>query len=271
MSIPFAQLALVIGKKGSMLGMRMAFIQAHSRFMDVDDIRLRTGANVTVPRAGSAEDVGDRVIQIVAKSQLHVDQAKKLISEHLTAKTAAGGVAVVGEVGGKGSDLFSQFSKTINVPKNKHGRLLGKGGKMLADLQERTGTMINIPPSNSRSELVTIVGDPYEVDLAIREITTLVRDTGGPMTERKVRVPHQQHRMIIGKGGETIKRLRDEYSVHISIPPAEKKEDTISIRGNPSDIDSALYEIHTLTQREGGRGQGGERAPYAMVFCLLRC
>lgn len=48
----------------------------------LDDIRVRTGASITVPRA-SPEDTSDRVIQFVAKSQLHIDQAKKLISEVL--------------------------------------------------------------------------------------------------------------------------------------------------------------------------------------------
>lgn len=54
--------------------------------------------------------------------------------------------------------------------------------------------------------------------------------------------------MIIGKGGENIRKLMDKHKVHIAIPPADKNEEVIVITGPEKCVASAKIAIDELME-----------------------
>eukprot|EP01128_Nolandella_sp_AFSM9_P005538 TRINITY_DN2689_c0_g1_i1.p1 TRINITY_DN2689_c0_g1~~TRINITY_DN2689_c0_g1_i1.p1 ORF type:complete len:470 (-),score=114.76 TRINITY_DN2689_c0_g1_i1:45-1406(-) len=256
LTVSYGKIALVIGKEGSKL----------------DDIREKTGVNVTVPHADRG-DTSDREIFLSAQTDEQIDAAKELITTFLASRPDTLGGAAPGssapssfassvEIPREG--LFSQYSKTITVPKKSHRRLIGKAAATLNRIQDSTGAKVHVPPSKSKSEEVVIVGDPREVQNAIAQIRTAIKEIGS--AERKTVIPKKEHRRIIGKGGETIKELQSKYNVDIKIPQSSTPDETIVVRGDARGIDLAIYEMQTIIQdaqrrdqqrgERGGRGRG---------------
>ena len=63
-----------------------------------------------------------------------------------------------------------QVNQTVKIPKEHHRFLLGKGGQKLKDLQEVTGTKIEIPRAETNSDEIRISGPREGIEKAIHEM-----------------------------------------------------------------------------------------------------
>lgn len=54
------------------------------------------------------------------------------------------------------------------------------------------------------------------------------------------------HSSIIGKGGETIRKLMNKYDVRIKVPVANEKCEDIVINGTDENVDLTIKEINDL-------------------------
>jgi len=61
-----------------------------------------------------------------------------------------------------GEEEFGQM--VIDVPKNKHGLILGSGGSNIRDLEKRTGCNINIPGRDDNTSNITLEGVPDKLE-----------------------------------------------------------------------------------------------------------
>jgi far upstream element-binding protein len=115
--IPNDKVGLVIGKGGG----------------TIKGMQMRTGANIQIPTTPDMDNPSQRTITISASSQEACDLASQEVQNVLDA-----GPTGTGTVSG-GTTLY------IQVPNDRVGLIIGKGGATIKDVQNRTGARIQIP------------------------------------------------------------------------------------------------------------------------------
>ena len=97
-------------------------------------------------------------------------------------------------------DFQTQANHTINIPKEHHRFLLGKGGSKLQDLEQMTATKITIPKAqDAANDGVTIVGAKEGIEKAVFEIQK-ISDEQSKQAFEKLDVPKIYHPFIQGAG-----------------------------------------------------------------------
>jgi far upstream element-binding protein len=172
------------------------------------------------------------------------------------------------------------------------GRVIGKGGEMIRDLQARAGCRVdvdqNVPEGAPR--VITYRGTRAKVDFAKRLVKMLCeegrRDVDLPLGEasqKHILVPANVIGKIIGRGGEMIRELQNKSQAKIQVhhtassdmDPNQRK---VTVTGTPISVTKAEEMIHFLTtnpamdamsaltlliaDKAEGRSQWGSGPPY---------
>ena len=171
------------------------------------------------------------------------------------------------------------------------GRVIGKGGEMIRDLQARSGARIdvdqNVPPGQPR--VITYRGTRKTVDFAKKLVHMLsqegVNEADLPLGEAKreiLVIPSQAVGKVIGRGGEMIRELQSRSQAKIQVdhsgvsgvPPDQKqvtitgtepgvikaKEMVMFLVANPS-MD-AMQSLNMLVEEKLRGGEWGSGPPY---------
>mmetsp|Transcript_18900 Transcript_18900/g.27971 ORF Transcript_18900/g.27971 Transcript_18900/m.27971 type:complete len:634 (-) Transcript_18900:1346-3247(-) len=120
------------------------------------------------------------------------------------------------------------------------GRVIGKGGEMIRDLQARSGCRMdvdqNVPHGNPR--ILTYRGTRKTVDLAKQMVSMLCTPQGseanlplGEATRKELSVPATSVGKIIGRGGEMIRELQSRSQAKLQVDHTARtfKTDTRSV------------------------------------------
>jgi hypothetical protein len=91
------------------------------------------------------------------------DQTLHIVISGLEEKVLEAKRAIVNE-------LSTERDFKMKIPKEQHKFLIGKAGSILKELQEKTCTKIQVPKSDSNSDLVSITGPKEGIEQAIHEI-----------------------------------------------------------------------------------------------------
>ncbi len=116
-TVPNDKIGLIIGKGGG----------------TIKGMQMRTGANIQIPSQPDADNPAVRTISISANNQEACDRAATEIQSVLEA-----GPNGTGTITG-GTTLY------IQIPNDRVGLIIGKGGSTIKDIQNRTGARIQIP------------------------------------------------------------------------------------------------------------------------------
>ncbi|XP_076354192.1 far upstream element-binding protein 1-like isoform X1 [Tachypleus tridentatus] len=187
----------------------------------------------------------------------------------------------------QGQPEEGQIVVDMMIPGNKVGLVIGKGGETIRQLQEQTGAkMIMIqdgPQQTIHDKPLRITGLPSQCEFAKQQVMQLIagkdQDVNvarngdyqyGSGAQEQVMVPKQAVGVVIGKSGETIKRIQqDSGGAKIQFHLA--KEDTpgeklCMVTGTPEQVQKAVEIIHELIhsvmvrdQQFMGRGRGRGR------------
>lgn len=162
----------------------------------------------------------------------------------------------------------------LPIPNNLVGLLIGRSGETVRALQSRSGCLINIQresdmdPSSPTRE-VTLTGSREQVDMARREIEAITNgqsatETGGRRVIVNLRVPNACVGTIIGKGGETIRRVQQATGAKIQLDRNDtgKAERELTIIGDSEQVERARTEVEELIrEKQQGGGGGGHGGP----------
>ncbi len=116
-TVPNDKIGLIIGKGGG----------------TIKGMQMRTGANIQIPSQPDPDNPAVRTITISANNQEACDRASTEIQSVLEA-----GPNGTGTITG-GTTLY------IQIPNDRVGLIIGKGGSTIKDIQNRTGARIQIP------------------------------------------------------------------------------------------------------------------------------
>eukprot|EP00011_Vannellida_sp_DIVA3-517-6-12_P013955 CAMPEP_0114631806 /NCGR_PEP_ID=MMETSP0168-20121206/14604_1 /TAXON_ID=95228 ORGANISM="Vannella sp., Strain DIVA3 517/6/12" /NCGR_SAMPLE_ID=MMETSP0168 /ASSEMBLY_ACC=CAM_ASM_000044 /LENGTH=334 /DNA_ID=CAMNT_0001843387 /DNA_START=6 /DNA_END=1007 /DNA_ORIENTATION=- len=145
-AVPSQRLGLVIGKKGR----KLAEIQAES------------GAYVDVQRTNAAQEK-----VLLTGRRADVDAAKQIIAA-LVAKPR-------GKAEAWDEDDGSTYRAKCPIAKERHGSIIGKKGRTLAEIQRDYRVKVLVPQSTDADEFIQIKGAQEDVESALAHIRELVQ------------------------------------------------------------------------------------------------
>lgn len=218
----------------------------------------------------------DRVINLNG-SRDSVNHAKELLQQ-LCAQNGCGSTSIETlscvMVPPAGIGGYAPYQE-IMVPGSKVGLVIGKGGETIKALQEKTGAKMVIiqegPGQEAAEKPLRISGDPQKVEHAKQLVFDLIVDkdnfnggrnhnlgAGGEQLE--VFVPKTAVGVVIGKGGEMIKKIQTESGCKLQF--VQGKNDAPGdrrciITGTKQQVEEAKLTIEELIESVLRGNQGG--------------
>lgn len=143
------------------------------------------------------------------------------------------------------AELQTERDYKMKIPKDQHKFLIGKSGQILKELQEKTLTKIQVPKSDSSSDLITIAGPKDGIEQAIHEIQLIVDEQSKTGIER-LAIPKLYHPWIRGFNNEIASEIAQRTGAKINIPPPLVDKDEIVVSGDRDKVDLACAEIKRI-------------------------
>uniref|UniRef100_A0A0N5AUC1 KH domain-containing protein n=1 Tax=Syphacia muris TaxID=451379 RepID=A0A0N5AUC1_9BILA len=258
--IPATKCGLVIGKNGETikslqqkLGVKLLLVQENNKVGNEPKPLRITGEPNKVEYAY-------QFIDSMLESRGDFPTANQLSNTNMVlGRLGVDEQLSVGEVG---------FQLVI-VPRSSVGIIIGKGGETIKRLAAESGAKIQFKPDedeNSSDRSAMIQGTTTQISKATMLIRDLVNKSSvGAGTEMfHMHVPSNKTGLIIGKGGETIKKICSESGAHVELsrdPPPNTIEKVFVITGTPYQIRHAQYLIRIKT------GQLSQDTPLHQFCC----
>lgn len=184
----------------------------------------------------------------------------------------------------KAQQLGGSICEEYQVPDKLVGLVIGRGGEQLHRLQADTQCKVQIAPDagGAPDRTFTLVGTKEAIERAKRSIDEILKrgsslgsdpsNPAGAVLQRnnleiiELKVPGDKCGLIIGKGGETIKRLSEQYGVKLVVvqetSAASGSDKPLRITGEPEKVAAAkanIMEMLNPTVPYGGPRDGGNR------------
>ena len=130
----------------------------------------------------------------------------------------------------------SNYTEEMQIFKEFHRIIIGKAGAFIKKIREDIQVRIEVPPEDSDSNVIAIVGKQENVLKARKMLEEKVKELVN-IKEDSVDIPHQLHTALIGKGGAIIRQIRKDCGgVIINFPPEATPSDKITIKGPIEEI-----------------------------------
>ncbi|PSR79383.1 putative RNA binding effector protein Scp160 [Coniella lustricola] len=201
----------------------------------MEQLRQQTETRIDVP---NDRDSDEPLVEITIKGKkANVEKAKKILEE----KKAA---------------FDDTVSKTIDVERKYHRALIGSGGAHLREMVNKAGgpddareraRLIQFPKQEADGNTITLEGRSAVVENLVKQIQDFVAVRDSQVTTT-IDVPTEKHRSLIGRGGETKKRLEEQFSVSIDIPRQGTSDTAVKITGQEAAVEKAKEHIANLTK-----------------------
>ncbi|KXZ45354.1 hypothetical protein GPECTOR_55g260 [Gonium pectorale] len=184
----------------------------------------------------------------------------------------------------------SSVTEVVMCPPDKVGRVIGRAGATIRDLEAGTGTRIQVDHKAAGEKPVTISGKREDVERAVKTVQDLIAGTTGtdasqPVAgevQKTLECPAGIVGRVIGRGGETIRSLQQASGAHILVnqdfPEGQPRE--IVITGTQDSVDRAHNMVteligganvstQTVIQRFGVGSTEVLECPKAMVGRII--
>ncbi|KAF5009408.1 hypothetical protein FDECE_4375 [Fusarium decemcellulare] len=203
----------------------------------LDELRQTTGARVDVPA-----DRDTPIVEIQIKGTAsQVAKAKKILEE----KRAVFDDTVV---------------RTLEVDKKHHKALIGASGSNLRDIVVKAGgsddrrelaRTIQFPKQEADGNTIKIEGRTDVVQKIVDRIQEIVGERESQVTE-VVDVPIENHRSLIGRGGDAKRQLESKFTVSIDVPRQGDGKTGVKVSGRPENVAKAKEHILSLVKNQQG-------------------
>ena len=253
---------------------------------NIQNIQAESSANIDIEK----RDSDGTITPVILKgSQLNCDHAKKMIDEICSKFNGlcddSGTVSKSNGGGAPGGDDGPSEDEDIWIPEDKCGRVIGRGGSKIGEIQDDTGCNVKVHGRESAEDgkvMVTLTGSPGQRAKAKGIIEGLTADRGGgggggfnmPADAEPLEMWVESGRLgrVVGKGGTKIREIQDLFSVRVDIKKEEIKDDDtmVILTGSPASTQQAKEYIDELTERSlkpesgdfgGGNDDWGQPAP----------
>ncbi|CAL5358549.1 unnamed protein product [Camellia sinensis] len=156
MEIPNNKVGVLIGKAGDTI-----------RFLQIN-----SGAKIQITRDADADPYSaTRPVELIGTSE-NINMAEKLIKDVIAEADAGGSPSLVARGFGMVQAAGTVEQVLIQVPNEKVGVIIGKGGETIKNLQTRSGARIQLIPQHlpdgdqSKERTVRVAGDKKQIEMA---------------------------------------------------------------------------------------------------------
>jgi rRNA processing protein Krr1/Pno1 len=111
---------------------------------------------------------------------------------------------------------------------------------------------VRFPRQESKESTIQVEGDQAVVDKIVSAIESFVRQKES-QTSQMVEVAPEKHRLLIGRDGETRRKLESQFGVSVDIPKLSQQgaaRSQIKITGLPGDVERARAHIVNLVKEQ---------------------
>jgi rRNA processing protein Krr1/Pno1 len=166
------------------------------------------------------------------------------------------------------SQRENQVVDTIEVPVDKHRKLIGRGGEIRRNLEEQFGVSVDVPKNGSGRTAVKLSGAGENVSKAKAHISEMVKEPEG----ETILVPIPAHHAI-AQNGNVFRKLRNDYGVTVDHggqkPPPRPEAGVPRTRANgaaPLITDELDTDAHSwqIVEPEATNGDAGT-IPWILV------
>jgi len=138
-----------------------------------------------------------------------------------------------------------EYQEDFSVPSHLFGYITGKKGSNLKRIESIYDVHVQLPSCNKKGNAVVVKGWTAEnVSAAKKDILESLPDSTLSFDVEK-----RFERKIIGRGGETIRRLRKEYGVKIGL----SKDGKVHISGSIDNAEAARDAIISIISQQSNR------------------
>ncbi|XP_070177451.1 far upstream element-binding protein 1-like isoform X4 [Littorina saxatilis] len=274
--VPDKMVGLIIGKGGEQI------------------TRLQAESGCKVQIAPDSGGMPDRPCTLTG-SPHSISICKSLMQQIIDrAGNSPHGMDGMGGGGGGGGGPMVEGNSVVemSIPGTKVGLIIGKGGETIRQLQERANVkMVMIQDSNAptaQDKPLRITGEPGKCQRAKEMVLELLAEKdmqggpgggggmgtfnnfdgmghgGGGPGGMEIPVPRQAVGLVIGKGGEMIKKIQTETGAKVQFKPewdvsddGQSEDRQCAITGSPDKVQHAISMIHELLANANVNDMGG--------------
>lgn len=134
------------------------------------------------------------------------------------------------------------------LPPKQHGALVGAGGSVAKNMQEKHGVRARIPPQGDNDPLITVQGPDAGVAAwrAEAEAKTGLKLSTSPLVTVGFKIDQGSFGAIIGPKGATLKELEKEFNCEIEVPRGADKAALVTAIGADADLEKLQKKIEGL-------------------------
>lgn len=179
-----------------------------------------------------------------------------------------------------GSNQYSSSSADerieIIIPHAVIGLVIGKGGENIKRIQNETGATVRVDPNTvdeKGNKVCTITGTKQAVEDAHSQVSNVIENAATNKRPRmqvegtdsyRMKIPASRTGAIIGKGGDTIKSIKQQSGCDIELDKGSKdcgpEESVFIIRGTQDKIMKARSMIEARLASRGRDGDNPNRS-----------
>lgn len=146
------------------------------------------------------------------------------------------------------NELSDIITEEVQISPKYYNSIIGTGGKLISSIMEECGGVsIKFPPTESKSDKVTIRGPKDDVEKAKTQLLELANERQQASFTAEVRAKQQHHKFLIGKNGASIRKIRDATGARIIFPGnGDEDKEVITIIGKEENVKAAKEQLETI-------------------------
>lgn len=166
--------------------------------------------------------------------------------------------------------LENEKSKDLIIEQRFHRLLIGQKGSKISDLKESfPEVQIHFPDQKQQSDIVTLRGPRDQVVGADKMLSKMFKDTREANFELEVKIFKQFHKNIVGKGGATITKIKEETGTRIQLPDESADSDVIRITGRRKEVEEAGRRIEAIQREMANIGEVEVQVPHKLHTAVI--
>jgi len=147
--------------------------------------------------------------------------------------------------------MKNEKEKDLIVENRFHRQLIGPKGENIQKIRDDySSVQISFPDLGVKSDIVKLRGPKEDVDQCSKTLTKLYKDLLESNYQLKLPIFKQFHKFIIGKGGTTIRQIRQDTNTRVDLPASGSDSDIIVLTGKKEDVLKAQAKIQQIQSEQ---------------------
>ncbi|KAL7676741.1 hypothetical protein ACOME3_002990 [Neoechinorhynchus agilis] len=138
------------------------------------------------------------------------------------------------------------LAKKLKIDRRFFGRLIGPRGEVVNSLKRDFCVDVQIPRKNVNMNEITIYGEQSQVEKCVMKINEILGFVKKDENITVINVSKDLQRLVIGRGGQTVRKIRLENNVQVEVPDFQSNSTEVTLRGTQENTAKAKKAIEDI-------------------------